>query len=216
MKHLLLTLFTVASLQTSAQARYCTSFDDYLAGNWMELPSIDIIERSKSKQMWSGGGDYSLTTNDKGTDKKLRKTAFAIQSGDSLFINLGNSGCDNNRFRKGYAFALPLPENKILFTGRRIDKAESNRQANVQFAFGLVGAVISSNSNMKRPACYIIENISLGKHYIPARLLGDDLITKLLKGHDDLIDEYFLEEDKMNRETSVRILPLLRKAGIIE
>jgi hypothetical protein len=216
MKHLLLTLFTVASLQTSAQARYCTSFDDYLAGNWMELPSIHIIERSKSKQMWSGGGDYSLTTNDKGTDKKLRKTAFAIQSGDSLFINLGNIGCDNNRFGKGYAFALPLPENKILFTGRRIDKAESNRQANVQFAFGLVGAVISSNSNMKRPACYIIENISLGKHYIPARLLGDDLITKLLKGHDDLIDEYFLEEDKMNRETSVRILPLLRKAGIIE
>ena len=209
MKHLLLT-------QTSAQARYCTSFDDYLAGNWMELPSIHIIERSKSKQMWSGGGDYSLTTNDKGTDKKLRKTAFAIQSGDSLFINLGNIGCDNNRFGKGYAFALPLPENKILFTGRRIDKAESNRQANVQFAFGLVGAVISSNSNMKRPACYIIENISLGKHYIPARLLGDDLITKLLKGHDDLIDEYFLEEDKMNRETSVRILPLLRKAGIIE
>ena len=164
MKHLLLTLFTVASLQTSAQARYCTSFDDYLAGNWMELPSIDIIERSKSKQMWSGGGDYSLTTNDKGTDKKLRKTAFAIQSGDSLFINLGNIGCDNNRFGKGYAFALPLPENKILFTGRRIDKAESNRQANVQFAFGLVGAVISSNSNMKRPACYIIENISLGRH----------------------------------------------------
>ena len=216
MKHLLLTLFTVASLQTSAQARYCTSFDDYLSGNWMELPSIDIIERSKSKQMWSGGGDYSLTTNDKGTDKKLKKTAFAILSGDSLFINLGNIWCDNNRFGKGYAFALPLPENKILFTGRRIDKTESNRQANVQFAFGLVGAIISSNSNMKRPACYIIENISLGKHHIPARLIGDDLITKLLKGHDDLIDDYFLEEDKMNRETSVHILPLLRKAGIIE
>ena len=77
-----------------------------------------------------------------------------------------------------------------------------------------VGVPFNMKFGKKTTVCYIVENIDLG--HIPARLLGDEQITKVLKGHDALIDEYFLEENKSKRETSEHIFPLLKKAGIIE
>ena len=217
-KKTLLGLFLLVSLQTMAQSRYCTSFDDYLEGNWTELPTLAVSINSKSekKKKEEAALDYTFTTNDKAIDKKLKKEAFIIQCGDSMFISLRNLRHENSQFANNFARAYPLPDNKILFTSRRAFKSKNMLYASFGAAGAVVGGVpVNLKIDQKTPHCFIVENIDLGS-YIPTKIIDDDLITKVLKNHDDLIDEYFSEEKKKKRETSEHILPLLKRAGIIE
>ena len=219
-KQTLLGLLVLVSLKTTAQGRYCTSYDDYIAGNWIELPSLTVSPESTSEKVPDDALDYSFTTNDKSTDKKLKKEAFIIECNDSLFISLRNLRCNNGPFTDHFAHAYPLPDNKLLFTTRRSQKRGSTLYASVGVMGGAIGgaiagAALNTKSSKKHPVCYVTENIDLGNH-IPVRLLDDDLIPKVMKGHQDMIDEYYLEEKKSKRERAEHIMPLLKKAGIIE
>lgn len=206
---LLLGVFFILSLHTTAQGRYCTSYDDYIAGNWIELPDLTFT-RSKKPKKNPDAADILFTTKDKTTDEELDNKAVFIQCGDSLFINLREFRLGHAFFTNHYALAYPLSNNKILFISSKPQESKVN--------YVTIGPVpiMFSDKPSSNTYCFIIEDIKLGD-FSPIHLINDESITKVLKGHDDVIDEYFFsEKNKKKREKSEYILPLLRKAGILK
>ena len=210
MKSLLTGVFFILSLQASAQGRYCTNYDDYIAGNWIELPELTFT-RSKKPKKNPAAADIIFTTKDKTTNEELDNKAVFIQCGDSLFINLREFRLGHAFFTNHYALAYPLSNNKILFIS---SKPQESKKVNY-VAIGPV-PIMFSDKHSSNTYCFIIEDIKLGD-FSPIHLINDESISKVLKGHDDLIDEYFFsEKNKKKRELSDYILPLLKKAGMIE
>ncbi len=210
MKKILLTFLFLYSLQTSAQGRYCTSFNDYLEDNWIEVPTLTINRHSKSAPKPNEAIDYSFTSNDETTDTHLDEKAVFVQCNDSLFINLREFSMGLEFFTNHYALAYPLTNNKIVFISPKPKEYKSVHYLVV----GPIPIPLKFKSTSKPANCYLIDDISLGG-YSPVKLIGDESITKVLNGHDDLIDEYFAEKKKKIRETPSHIMPLLRKAKMI-
>ena len=214
MRKVLFALLTVYTLQVTAQGRCCMSYMDYQADKWVDLPTVKIWKNSPSKQLWKGGFDYQFSTNDKAMDKRLSKEMFAIQYSDTLYINLRNLRCDKIRFGKGLALGLPLVGNKILFMTRRVDKKARIRETTSYMFFGIMGSMISTQSHIENHACYILDSDGNGKR-TDVLLVGDDVMRKLLAGKDELLERYFKEKNRMERESAKNILPLLREAGFL-
>ena len=96
MKKILLTFLFLYSLQTSAQGRYCTSFNDYLEDNWIEVPTLTINRHSKSAPKPNEAIDYSFTSNDETTDTHLDERAVFVQCNDFCSSISANSVWDLN------------------------------------------------------------------------------------------------------------------------
>ena len=107
MKSILTSLLLTIALHTQAQGRYCTNYDDYIAGNWIELPELTFT-RSKKPKKNPAAADIIFTTKDKTTDEELDNKAVFIQCGDSLFINLREFRLGHAFFTNHYALAYPL------------------------------------------------------------------------------------------------------------
>ena len=215
MKFVIFFILTAFTFQAEAQSRYCHSYEDYKTDNWTELPYLIIKRNSNSKQLFGGRHEYRLTTRDRATNKKLRKEALIIQNGDSMYVNLRHMRCEKIRFGKGHAYGIPLLGKKILFISKRVDRMSSNNQRFSFFMFGVMGALISSSSNIKIKACYILDTNPNG-HYTDVLLIDDEVMRKLLADDKALLDRYFMVEDQYERESPPNILPLLREKGLIE
>ena len=215
MKHVILIIIVTFSLQADAQSRYCNSYEDYKSGNWIELPSIDIKHYSYSAQLWTEKHEYRFTTGDKKTDRRLRKEAFVIQQGDSMYVNLSQMRCENVHLGNGFAYCIPLIGKKLLFISNRMDMRSASRQTNSYVMFGLMGSLITKSSNIKKKACYILDSNPSGK-YIDVLLIDDDVMKKLLANDGELLDKYFMVTDQDERENPFNIIPLLKEKGLVE
>ena len=215
MKPYVFVILLAVSLQTEAQCRYCNSYEDYKAGNWNELPSLDIIHYSNSKQLWAGKYEYHFNTDLKSTKKMLSKEALVIQKGDSMYVNLRYLKCENVRFGKGFAYGIPLIGKKILFISKRVDRESSNNQFFSFLLFGIVGHLISNSLDIKNNACYILDTDRKGK-YTDVLIIDDKVMNKLLADDKELLDKYYMIPDQNEREASSNILPLLKEKGLFE
>ena len=207
MKHVILIIIVTFSLHADAQSRYCNSYEDYKSGNWIELPSIDIKHYSYSAQLWTEKHEYRFTTGDKKTDRRLRKEA--------MYVNLSQVRCENVHLGNGFAYCIPLIGKKLLFISNRMDMRSASRQTNSYVMFGLMGALITKSSNIKKKACYILDSNPNGK-YTDVLLIDDDVMKKLLANDGELFDKYFMVTDQDEREDPSNILPLLEKKGLVE
>ena len=215
MKLFILFLLAVASLQADAQNRYCKSYEDYKSDIWVDLPSLNIKHNSYSKQLWGGTFEYDISTGDRSTDKKLRKEALFIYQRDSMYVNLRNIRCDKIRFGSGLAYGIPLIGKKILFISRRVSKKSFNKEMYSQILFGLVGNLNATASNIKNNACYILDTNPNGK-YTDVMIVDDEVMKKLIVDDRELLNKYFMVENRNERETPSNIIPLLKEKGLIE
>ena len=215
MKYVIFFILLAFSPRIDAQSRYCINYEDYKSNNWIELPSIDFKHYSDSKQLWSEKHEYHFTTGDRKIDKRLRKEAFVIQKGDSMFVNLNHLRCEKVLFGNGFAYGLPLIGKKILFISNRVDIKTASHQTYTYFTFGLMGALISKSSNIKTKACYILDTKPSGRH-TDVLIIDDEVMRKLLAEDKELLDKYFMVTDQDERETPSNILPLLKEKGLIE
>lgn len=216
MKNIIFILtLTIVSLQVGAQGRYCKSFEDFKAGNWIELPNLNAIHHSTSRQAWLGGNDYKFSTDDKATDKLLKKQAFAIVYQDTLYINLLNLRYQKMGFGRGYSKGTVFNGDMIMFVSHRIGKNVRNKQAALGALGGLIGGAISATSMLKDRVCYLIEDNGNGKT-TNIKLMDDNFMTGLFFADPELMARYMSIEDKQDRESATNILPLLKEKGLIE
>ena len=213
----LLNLIFAASLLTSfnlcGQDRYCLTFDDLLNGRWDTVSQIKRIGRSKGKQIWAGGNNYTMKTGDKAIDKILKKKALAVIVNDSLYINCLNLRFEKTVFGPGYAKAWFIG-NKILFSNRLIGRDMQNEAFAAGYFLGAIGGAIVASEQRKNIVCYIISEGEDKKGRINIQLIDDNIMAEFLEGRNDLqLDYHYMRKDL--RTSAEYILPFLEKAGIL-
>ena len=168
--------------------------------------------------MWVGGNDFKFATGDKSTDKKLKKTTFVIEYGDTLYVNLRTLRHDNQRFGNGYAQGFSFDGDKIVFVSYRIDKDVTKHIVYAGIFFGAVGGAIvgavEGKNVLKDRVCYLIDNGGDGKT-IDIRIIDDRLMRELLiDDHRDAYLHYMSVSEKKERESAANVLPILLESGL--
>ena len=207
----------LTALQAVAQCRYCYSYEEFMADKWQPLDTIYTESHSKNHQLWWGGNDFKLYTNDDSFNKQLKKKVYIVAVGDTLFLNCRNLRCDRQPFGNGYVKAVRVGQKSLLFVNR-ITGDEAVRLVG-SMGFGLIGGAIIAAAQQKelnKQVCYVVSSGADAKGRIAVRLIDDSMVSQMLIGRDDLLGEYYAEPDAGKRILASRVVPLLEKAGLFK
>ena len=201
------------ALGTSAQEKYCTSYNDFKANNWVEIDNpLQSKARTQNQKFWNGGNDFQFTTGDKQMDKTLKNNALVVMMGDTMFVNCKNLEYKKRLFGKGYAKACRFDGNKILIV--------NNPPADVSIGimFGLIGAAIAESNRLEKQMCYVLHSDPLpGKKRFPLVLIDDTFMEDLLNNYNapELLEKYN-QAPKNKRNYANNVLPILEELKLIE
>ena len=207
----------LTALQAVAQCRYCYSYEEFMADKWQPLDTIYTESHSKNHQLWWGGNDFKLYTNDDSFNKQLKKKVYIVAVGDTLFLNCRNLRCDRQPFGNGYVKAVRVGQKSLLFVNR-ITGDEAVRLVG-SMGFGLIGGAIiaaAQQKELKKQVCYVVSSGADAKGRIAVRLIDDSMVSQMLIERDDLLGEYYAEPDAGKRILASRVVPLLEKAGLFK
>ena len=215
MRTVMLTVLMTITSYAVAQCGYCKTFEDLLFDRWEHLDTVSVDKNSKSHQFWVGGNDCSLSTGNLVTDNMLKKDAFAVMQGKKLYVNSRRLRYQKTRFTKGFTRAMHLGHDTLIFVNQTIGAAATNKVASTGVMFGAVGGLLAAGNNMHRRICYIISGAKDKKGNMEIEMVDDSLMEKVLKDHQSLKEEYYSEPDKSLRIRASRIVPILKKAGLL-
>lgn len=208
-------LLLCIAVSVCAQCRYCKSYEEFRAGQWTVLDTVNCIGRSKSQKVWAGGNDYKLTRGDYVTDKMLKEDAFAVMVGDTIYVNMRNLRFEKSHFGSGYCKAIHIGQDTLLFVNQQIGKDVKKRMM-IGGMFGAVGGAIAASGMAKQQVCYIICEGADSKGRIPIQMIDDKLVKELMSKGIDLYKEYYSEKDDRKRIRATHVIPILKKAGVFE
>lgn len=196
--------------KTTTSIQYCTSYEDLKSNNWKQADSVQVVTKSRNKQMWWGGTDFKFDSDNKATRQILKKDAFAINYNDTLLVNTRSYKDRGVAFSNGYARAFCLKDGRLLMTYFNVSKM--NAKAAIGGMFGVIGALAVSASAAgiaQQDVCYII---TPGQK--KTLIIDDKLMNELLKDNQSLLDEYNQIEKKENQNAEI-VIPLLKKANLL-
>ena len=84
---LLLTLLCTMTLMTQAQTKVCMSYAEYKANQWKPYESLTEDKMPDSCRIKYDGIDFSIKTDDKIINEKIKKEVFLMNVDGQLFIN---------------------------------------------------------------------------------------------------------------------------------
>lgn len=202
-------LIVTAVAGQAQPCRYCLNAADYLNDIWHPTPgALQMKHRSKGQAIWFGGATYRPYSGQKPTDKLLKKQALFIVHHDSLYINCRHLNCQGIKFGNWYAPAFVFDRDYVLFAAPSIKNRQDATMAG--FFFGIAGAATVALSSSDDFCCYIY-NPSTGL----SELIDESLLRRLIGERFDLQDA--LDQTELKRRLLPEtVLPLLRKAGLLE
>ncbi len=209
-------LLLFVAYNASAQCRYCRTYEDFKEDKWEMLDTVYCKTHTKGHKFLWGGSDFTLTTENKETDKIIKKEAFAVKQGNKLFVNCQNLARQKILFGKGYAKAMTLGQDTLFFIYTKIGKAEQE-QMMAGAALGPLGGGIVGGAQALQQACYLITTDSYNRD--PKNnviMIGDKEMKKFLGVTSDLYGEYISEHDPSKRLKPEHIYPILKKAGLFK
>lgn len=205
---------TLFALTLSAQDKYCTSYNDYLADNWQAVNGTITLRSEKDNRL-----GYTVQSEDKRLRKTLRKTAFCLRHHGDLYVNLRNSKC----FDEVFVNAYELPSGQLLFARPDVTRTPGG----IYVGSGNQTAPLSirgfkSKSKLENLVCYIIQgNERKGergsereRESINFFKVTENVMKQLLLGHEDLWNEY-QQLDPKRRDDADVVIDFLQRAGKI-
>lgn len=215
-KLIIMIAVAVFAISADAQSRYCLTYKEFCNNTWHELDTLSVTLRSKNNQKWWGGNGYSFSAGNKDIDRTLKKEAFVVMLGDTLYINCRNLRYQGCPLGSGYTKVRRIGNRSLLLVNRLIGKDVEEKQAKSGFMLGFVGGIIIVSREKICPVCYVVSNGTNKKGKIDIRLVNDDLISQMLKDQGPLFAEYFSEDDEIVRISASHVLPILEKSGLIK
>ncbi|WP_291527994.1 DUF6563 family protein [Bacteroides sp. UBA939] len=203
---LALLLFACTS---SAQSRYALSFSDYMDGKFTTVENLTIESRSKSKRFWSGGADFKPKTNDKQTDKLLKKEVKYIIHQDTLYVNCRQLRYEGCKFGNWYAPGFRFGTDRICFIGIKIGKEQTNEQVAAGIFFGAIGGAIVASKQLKNRVCYLVESDNK-----KVKLITKDNMRTILLNYPEYLQEYNALPEK-EKESADVIMEYLIKTNLL-
>ncbi len=205
----------------TAPAKYCLSYADFKADNWIDVDSLEFHKRTASQKAWAGGTDFNFKTADKELMKTIKKKAFAVVFDDSLFVNSHGLKHKGQAFGNGYVKGYRLSGGRIVFLYSYVSMGKSiglGVSAGIGVGFGAIGGLIGGmmvgmtmNSDWVGKVCYLIESDAR-----KVTCIDQEVLPQLLQGHDDLIEEYNRIEGRKEKREAAVVMPMLIRAGLIE
>ena len=215
MRRLLLGVLLLTAINVNGQCCYCNTYEDFLEGRWEKLDTVYCNSHSKSRQLWWGGNDFTLTTGDVATDRILKKDAFVVMHADTLYVNCRNLVFEKTRFGSGYTKAKRIGRQSLLFVNRIIGSDAAGQAMGARYVLGAIGGALAAADQMNQQVCYVISWGPEEGKLIPIRLVDDELVDKMVT-RKDLIREYYSETNKQKRILADHVMPILEKAGLFE
>ena len=203
---LLLGILTIFALPLSAQDKYCTSYGDYLMGNWQEVAGTVTLRSERDNRL-----AYTLQSDDKRLRKLLRKHAFCLRHQGELYVNLRNSKCFDEVFVKAYELA----GGKLLFARPDVTRTPGG----VYVGYGDRAVPFSirgfkSKSKLENLVCYMIQDMGSDSQNINFFKVTEEVMRQLLLGQEELWNEY-LQLDAKRRDDADVVIDFLTRGGKI-
>lgn len=218
---LLFILVSALALVSEAQPSYCLSYADFQAGNWLHLDTLIVKRQSRQRRFLMGVGEIKLTSGNKKTDKILKEKAFAILFHDTVFVNCTKLQYDDNQLGNGYTKALRLGQDKLLLAGSAAleDQVISDiRTGATLLGGGAIGGALAAYSMREEMAiskgCFVTE-IEFRSGMVKIVAIDDAFVRNNLSKTPELIEQYEQIKPK-ERLLAIHVIPLFRKAGLIE
>lgn len=189
----------------TAQGKYYMSFTDYIKDSYKEMQKLEVSARNNGI---AGGGIYELKTDNRSTNKLLRKKVRIVKWNNLLFVNC--KGLKNGMYRlgAGYAMGYRGKGKNILFVSMPVGEKESFLVGSVGCLFGLIGVMVTASIAYDRLVCYRLSSDSNSVE----RLYAED-IELLLFSRPDLVKDYGKEK---KRNSASVIMKYLRQSGYIQ
>lgn len=199
-----------ATVESEVHVKYCLSYDDLRADNWIDAGKVKVIRSSRNHQMWWGGKDFKFKSDRSEVVRVLKKEAFALLYNDTLLINTRPYKDRGVKFGNGYAHLRVMKDGRLLMTYFDVHKMQS--KAVMGGMFGLIGALAVSSSGSKvanHDVCYLVIPGEKKAKYVDA-----ETMEELLGSDSDLWHRYS-EMDKKERVDAGVVIPLLCEAGLL-
>ena len=210
-------LMTVALL--SAQDKYCTSYGDYLTGNWHDVEGTVTLRSERDNRL-----AYTLQSDDKRLRKMLRKSAFCLRHQGDLYLNLRNSKC----FDEVFVNAYELAGGQLLFARPDVTRTPGG----IYVGYGDRSVPLStrgfkSKSKLENLVCYMIQEMGERRNEgtgergtegtsenVNFFKVTEEVMRQLLLGQETLWEEYQQLEPKRRDDADV-VIDFLQRAGKI-
>jgi len=228
---LFLTLLCTMTLMTQAQTKVCMSYAEYKANQWKPYESLTEDKMPDSCRIKYDGIDFSIKTDDKSINEKIKKEVFLMNVDGQLFINSRPLRDEDGAVLpiNRYTRALPYKGDKLLVVCYHVTLGDLLDVLNVGLDIGLLATgkytagslflaadlLLTNNDLMENHILYLLDKDPNEKgRYVMTRL-NDEFMEKLL--HDDQVTyhQYYGRGKKGERQSAANILPILVKKGLI-
>lgn len=157
------------------------------------VSTLQYEKRSMNQIYLFGGADYLVSAVDnKQLSKYLKSRSYAVQIGDSLFVNCRKMRYNHYRFGNWYAYAIRA-KGSVFYVAQPVGQMarEGIRSTGVSKLPGAVGdAIDASNLNSERVVYEL--NLFNGR----SLFVGSERMQELLESRPDLLDSYNAENSE--------------------
>ena len=227
-----LALFCFLSMMANAEvAKYCMSYEDFVADNWKSLDELTAGRTKQVCQIKSGDhGVFYFKTGDKQSDKVLKKEAFAVMYGQQLFVNCRNLRNGNVSLETSkYVQAVRYDKDKLCILAFKTDGVTAVAAFGTA-AVGLFAGNTTSrlgwtttsvalgviNSDLSNLKCYLLDSGANEQGKTAVTRINDEFMAELLADDAPLLERYNAIKAKHNRQSAANILPILMEKGLVE
>ena len=226
-----LALFCFVSMMANAEvAKYCMSYEDFVADNWKSVDELTAGRTKQVCQIKSGDhGVFYFKTGDKQSDKVLKKEAFAVMYGQQLFVNCRNLRNNVGLETSKYVQAVRYDKDKLCLLAFKTDgvtavaafgtAAVGLFAGNTATRLGFTSTSIAlgiANESLSNLKCYLLDGTVNQEGKTAITRINDDFMDQLLVNDTPLLERYKAVKAKHNRQSAANILPILMEKGLVE
>ncbi len=193
----LLVVMLCLTVTVQAQVKVCMSYDEYKAGQWKPYESLTEDRKPDSCRITYDGVDFTIKTDDKEINNKIKKEVLLMSIDGQLFINQKPLRDDDGDVLpiNHYTRALPYKGGKLLVVCYRVSLGSVLDLVNIgldiallatgHYTFGglfLAADLLLTNEDlMQTHVLYLLDKGPNEKgRYIMTRL-NDQFMEKLLR-----------------------------------
>ncbi len=220
------------TVTVKAQVKVCMSYNDFKANQWKPYESLTEDKKPDSCRVKYDGVEFSIKTDDKEINQKLKNEVFLMSIDRQLFINSKTLRDDDGDVLpiSHYTRALPYKGGKLLVVCYHVSLGSVLDMVNMGLDVALIATghytvgglflaadMLLTNENlMESHVLYLLDKGPNEKGKILMTRLNDEFMEKLLRDDPVTFSKYQGRSKKGERQSAANILPILEKKGLIE
>ncbi len=231
-KVLIVIMMLCMAATVQAQVKICSSYDEYKANQWRPYESLTEDRKPDSCRIKYDGTEFSIKTDDKEINQKIKKDVLLMSVDGQLFINSKPLRDEDGVVLpiNHYTRALPYKGGKLLVVCYHVSLGSVLDLVNIGLDIGLIATghytigglflaadlLLTNDRLMETHVLYLLDKAPNAKgKYIMTRL-NDQFMEKLLRDDPVAFSKYQGRGSKGERQSAANILPILEKKGLIE